>query len=136
MQRGQGGVYWQLGGGTGFQELSSCNHGLETRRRSAATEGLSSVTPPPASFSLMTVRKHGGNGFGVSRMLFSCYNTFSLSFHYHLVGRRLSSCFGTHSLHTVGESLNKNTFFIIGNYKTIITLCVVNVQRKKIVGIF
>jgi len=36
--------------------------------------------------------------------------TFSLSFHYHLVGRRRSLCFGTHSLHTVGKSLNKNTF--------------------------
>lgn len=133
-------------GAAELQELSFCKHDLcvpgdvqlplEVFWRSH-----SDACPPPLRLSwpwfrldVEHARKHEGKGLSVQRILFFYYYSFSLSFHYHLVGRRLSFCFGTHSLHTVGKSLNKKKkyfFFIIGNYKTIITLCVTNVQRKK-----
>lgn len=54
-------------------------------------------------------------------------------FQYHPVGRGGAlSAAATHSLHTVGKSLKiKEDFFILANCKTIVTLCVKNVQRKE-----
>lgn len=87
-----------------------------SRRRSAATESLTAIPLPPLTFSwpwlrfvvasimLENTREKGSVSRG---FLFFYYYSFSLSFHYHPVGRRLSFCFGTHSLHTVGKSLNK-----------------------------
>lgn len=65
---------------------------------------------------------------GVQRILFF-YNYSFIIISLPAVGSRGSSA-SAHSLLSVGETLNKD-FFIIANYKTIITLCVTNVQRKK-----
>jgi len=67
---------------------------------------------------------------------FILYSSFLHHFTTTMYSRRLLFFLLAHtSLQTVGKSLKKY-FFIIGNFKTIITLCVTNVQRKKIVGIF
>lgn len=107
-------VFWEV---AELQELSSCKHDLHARRRSAATESLlkvsqrclpllSDLVDPDLRLDVKHARKHEGKGLSVQRILFFYYYSFSLSFHYHPVGRRLSFCFGTHSLHTVGKSLN------------------------------
>lgn len=58
-----------------------------------------------------------------------------LSFHYQHVGRRPS--FRFFRLHTAPTHRRKSLKLLFyNNFKTIITLCVTNVQRKKIVGIF
>lgn len=73
---------------------------------------LSDSVDPDSSLDVVSnVLKNRREKGSVSRGLkFICYS-FLLSFHYHPVGRRLSFCSGTHSLHTVGKSLNKKTLF-------------------------
>ena len=112
------GLCWE--GVAELQELSFCKSILCAARRSAATESLfkvsqwrrppllSDLVDPDSDLDVEHVRKHEGKGLSVQRILFFYYYSFSLSFHFHPVGRRLSFCLGTHSLHTVGKSLNKN----------------------------
>lgn len=133
--------WWGGGGGQSFRSWASvsttCEPGdvqlpLKAFWRSHSDASPSSQIQLTLTKIKQHARKHEGKGLSVQRILFFYYYySFSLSFHYHPVGRRLSFCFGTHSLHTVGNHLIKKYFFIIGNYKTIITLCVTNVQRKK-----
>lgn len=83
------------------------------------------------SLDVAHARKHEGKGLRV----YYHYFYYSLSFHYQHVGRRAS--FRLLSFHTPPTHRRKSLKLLFyNNFKTIITLCVTNVQRKKIVGIF